>query len=258
MAKNVGFIGSIRGKVGNVVFAVSNGVQVSKAYQPVVANPKTEAQTQQRAKMALAGRLNSILPYAAIDGMTGENRRDKRGEFVKNIVRNATVFGGSSAKIEPELVMMSRGQVVREAHAVALSVARVQDFSRLADITVTLTGYVETIGQRPAGYGERIVIVAIDADTSNYDKAQTTIANLPTVGQPATTTIRMSLSGNVANFTFYAYIIPFMIASDTLPSSYSYLGNDNGIVVVVDNEVRSYPIEYGDSYMAASAVVESA
>lgn len=54
MAKNVGLIGGLRGKIGNVVFSTRRGVEISRAYQPVVANPKSARQQLSRAKLSLA------------------------------------------------------------------------------------------------------------------------------------------------------------------------------------------------------------
>lgn len=54
MAKNVGLIGGLTGKLGNTVNSVRRGVQISRVYQPVVANPKTKRQQLSRAKLALA------------------------------------------------------------------------------------------------------------------------------------------------------------------------------------------------------------
>lgn len=57
MAKGLGIIGNFKGKVGNVVgynLKDSNNKQTQglRAYQPVVRNPKTSRQAEQRAKMA--------------------------------------------------------------------------------------------------------------------------------------------------------------------------------------------------------------
>ena len=57
MAKGLGIIGNFKGKVGNIVgynLKDSNNKQTQglRAYQPVVRNPKTAQQAEQRAKMA--------------------------------------------------------------------------------------------------------------------------------------------------------------------------------------------------------------
>lgn len=45
---NAGILGQFTGKIGNVVGAVSRGVQTTRVYQPIVNNPKTAKQIQQR------------------------------------------------------------------------------------------------------------------------------------------------------------------------------------------------------------------
>lgn len=54
MAKAVGLIGGLKGKVGNTVFRTRRGVQIASVYQPTVLNPKTKRQQLSRAKMAAA------------------------------------------------------------------------------------------------------------------------------------------------------------------------------------------------------------
>lgn len=57
MAKGIGLIGNFKGKVGNTVgykLSASNtgNTQGIRVYQPIVRNPKTSAQAEQRAKLA--------------------------------------------------------------------------------------------------------------------------------------------------------------------------------------------------------------
>ena len=54
MAKGNMFIGNGSGKVGNLVVATRAGEQITRVYQPRVANPKTYSQMLQRAKFANA------------------------------------------------------------------------------------------------------------------------------------------------------------------------------------------------------------
>lgn len=57
MAKGIGLIGNFKGKVGNMVGYKNSGsntanTQGIRVYQPIVKNPKTAAQAEQRAKLA--------------------------------------------------------------------------------------------------------------------------------------------------------------------------------------------------------------
>lgn len=55
--KLTGITGTGSGKLGSSVFAVNSGVQLVRQYQPVVSNPSTVAQVEQRAKLKLASQL---------------------------------------------------------------------------------------------------------------------------------------------------------------------------------------------------------
>lgn len=76
--KLVGITGTGTGKLGSSVFAVNSGVQIVRQYQPVVANPSTPAQVEQRAKLKLASQLARDLKGSiaiAKDGIvTARNR----------------------------------------------------------------------------------------------------------------------------------------------------------------------------------------
>jgi len=50
MAKLVGLVGSIVNKAGTFVFSTWKGIQVARAYQPNVSNPRSAGQTAQRTK----------------------------------------------------------------------------------------------------------------------------------------------------------------------------------------------------------------
>lgn len=55
--KLTGITGTGTGRLGSSVFAVNSGVQIVRQYQPVVANPSTVGQVEQRAKLKLASQL---------------------------------------------------------------------------------------------------------------------------------------------------------------------------------------------------------
>lgn len=64
MAKNVGLIGSVRGKLGNAVFYTRAGRQCSRVYQPEVRNPQTKRQMTSREKMAAV--VDALKPFANV------------------------------------------------------------------------------------------------------------------------------------------------------------------------------------------------
>lgn len=80
-----------RGRTGGQVYRVRAGEQIVTAYQPSVSNPRTDAQLQQRAKLALAGKLSSILLDEMIYGLAS-SRTDRRAALLSNITSKATAI----------------------------------------------------------------------------------------------------------------------------------------------------------------------
>lgn len=89
MAKTPMGLGQFSGKVGGVVFAVYNGEQIVRQYQPKVMNPKSRGQQLQRAKGNLVGRISQIVPWQILEGM-GQNRRERRANFLRVALNRAS------------------------------------------------------------------------------------------------------------------------------------------------------------------------
>lgn len=243
MAKNVGLIGSLQGKLGNAVFYVSNGVQVSRVYQPVVANPNTSLQIAQRAKMALAGRLSKITPIVALAGLGGDNKRIRRGEFVKELIR-ASTYSNNKAAVSFANLSLSHGglqllttqSVTRQDSAVYIrlmfSVSRSVDYSSL-----------------PVGYGLRAVVYFIDNTNSGSDFCRTEILSLPSGSTAVTTTIQAVVTrGTTANYTPVVYIIPFQATESLDGVNYSFVGDEEQTYILVDSLKSVAKLSYGDSF----------
>lgn len=87
MAKATIAFSKARGKVGGLVFRHDAGIgTVVSEYNPHPTNPRTMAQTDQRAKMNLAGQLSKVTPYAAIAGFS-TNKRKARSKFVSILLK---------------------------------------------------------------------------------------------------------------------------------------------------------------------------
>ena len=99
------------GRIGGLVFKVVNGKQVIMSYKKEVFNPRTEAQMSHRAKFALAGMINKIVPKEVLVGMSSD-RRSRRPLFTSNIVRhaNVSVTGGAvTATLDANDLVFSQG-----------------------------------------------------------------------------------------------------------------------------------------------------
>lgn len=106
MAKIYGINGVITGKLGAAVYAVRNGEQISRQYQPIVGNPQTAGQIAARAKLKLMSQLSAVMaPVIAIPKVGNVSSRNM---FVKTNYGTATYSDGQ-ANIVLESVKLTRG-----------------------------------------------------------------------------------------------------------------------------------------------------
>lgn len=117
MAKTPIGLGQFSGRVGGVVYAVQAGRQVVRAYQPIVSNPKSTAQSIQRAKGNLVGRISKITPWQILEGL-GDNKFNRRSRFLKLLMQKVTAgqAAGDPSKFNAKLsdadFVFSEGVVV--------------------------------------------------------------------------------------------------------------------------------------------------
>lgn len=113
MGKSVNVIGTIRGKVGSVVFSKGpKGETLMRSYQPQVSNPRTMPQLAQRAKVTMAGKLSKLIPINALSGLGMGSRLANRSEFNSNCLRKAVAVwqgGQYTASVLPGQLEFSRG-----------------------------------------------------------------------------------------------------------------------------------------------------
>lgn len=177
MAKIFGLNGIIRGRQGNNVFSVQNGVQVLKQYQPAVANPRSDGQTIQRTKFALAGKMSGATPTVALSGMIGGNARDKRARFVELLLRATSVTSsetGYRAAVPLADVLYSEGSLATYS-SVSSVTAVWAGTSIIAQNNITVTISMGQISNnRPAGYSELYVVALYDSETNNLEVVQAT------------------------------------------------------------------------------------
>lgn len=211
MAKIFGLNGVLRGRQGNNVFSVQNGTQVVKAYQPVVANPRTLGQREQRSKFALAGKFSSATPSDALVGMRGGNPRERRANFVKNLVRNAsTRLSGSNviASVPFEAVKFSEGSLGVYSYIPTITAQWSGSASR-ENVRVTISA-MSLPNIVPEGYGERIVVALFDPVTYALDQLDTAIRS-------AVASDFYFRVGERRDVVVAAYVVPF-VADDSVRS----------------------------------------
>lgn len=144
------------GRVAGSVFAVRNGEVIERAYNPIVANPRTDAQLMQRAKMNLAGQISKLVGYELLNSMSMPYKGKNRTMFVRNIVNKAEsdmVGKDAVAKIAPESIIFSRGNITPVAAAGNPIVSA-------SNVSVELT---PASGIEENTYGERVVVLVYES-----------------------------------------------------------------------------------------------
>lgn len=106
MAKQTSLFGKISGKLGAVVFSSSGGETISREYNPHVANPSTQAQVDQRARMKLMSQLSAAL--SPVLAMTKDGLVSKRNKFTKINFPASYALNGT-AQITYENVQITEG-----------------------------------------------------------------------------------------------------------------------------------------------------
>lgn len=243
MGKAPNGLGKFSGKVGGVVFAISNGEQIVRAYQPVVSNPKSSLQLVQRAKGNLTGRISSFVPRTAIAGL-GNNNRERRAEFLRNILRNAVVTqssGNYNAKIADENVLFSKGST-------QISVSLSSIVANAEGVIINLTGAsAEAI--TPADYAAlqtRLVCMVYDSTTQDLVEVVTKIANKPSLGSTQSTFIPFLKQGG---YIVVVYAIPMSTADGSAISISTDLANksDADIAAMLSANQSAVIFKYGYS-----------
>lgn len=96
-----GFVGKGSGKLGSSVFAISGGEQIVREYNPRVANPNTDAQVEQRAKLKLMSQLAAALAPGL--GFKKMGLISARNQFIAKNIGLCTYANGEAHAVLPQL-----------------------------------------------------------------------------------------------------------------------------------------------------------
>lgn len=236
-----GLFTPVTGRVGGLVYFYRDGKQVQRILVKP-RNPRSAAQVANRLKFALAGRLSGVVPAEALEGMPGANKVQRRGRFAKEVMRAAVVEGGT-ASIGYEDVVFSEGSLALLNSHGATAVESSYSIRKL-DITTTWRH------ELPAGYGERFVVVLVNAGTSQYDYVETGLLEMPSEGGSTTRRVEFFVGDHISTYQALVYVYPFAYDGSVRGDmSVSYLGT-TGTGVSVDletGEVVSGGLVYGRS-----------
>lgn len=116
MGKQTSMWGKTTGKVGGLVYATAGGEQIVREYNPNVANPSTQAQVDQRARMKLMSQLSAAL--SPVLAMTKDGLISKRNKFTKLNFPASYALNGT-AQITYENVQITEGNTALPAFIVS-------------------------------------------------------------------------------------------------------------------------------------------
>lgn len=106
MAKQTSLFGKVSGKLGAVVFSTSGGETISREYNPNVANPSTQEQVNQRARMKLMSQLSASLANVIV--MPKSGLVSSRNKFTKKNFRYSYASDGVS-QVSYENIQLTEG-----------------------------------------------------------------------------------------------------------------------------------------------------
>ena len=250
MARIYGLNGTLRGRQGNNVFAVQNGTQIVRAYQPVVANPRTSAQQLIRARFSLAGKISGFTPSFAVSGMRGNSARSRRAAFVSALSKAATavaIQGGYQAILPFVNFTFSQGSIAKWSQDITPTAALAAN----GQITVTVPG-MTTITGFPSGYRELVVVGLFDSVGSPLDNVQARVHS-----SSGSDVFRFH-QNTPSNAVAAVWICPFVPQTNVAGVSAGNVGvtDDNtGAVLSTANDTRIAASEWGDTYFISAITI---
>ena len=205
MAKTPIGLGQFSGRVGGVVYAVQAGRQVVRAYQPVVSNPKSTAQSIQRSKGNLVGRISKITPWQMLEGL-GDNKFNRRSRFLRLLLRKVTAGQAAgdpskfNAKLEDRDFVFSEGNVI-------------PIYTYGSELSVTTTSVVATLSpatgaspEQRAAQGILLALVLKNSTRGWYEVQYRFLTPSDLEGSTTTVTFNHRSEGE---YTAVLYFAPF-------------------------------------------------
>ena len=193
------------GRVAGSVFAVRNGEVIERAYNPLVANPRTDAQLMQRAKMNLAGQISKLVDFELLIPMSMPYKGKNRTMFVRNIINkseSSMVGKDAVAKINPADIIFSRGSVTPVASAAAPVVTA-------NSVILALT---PASGIERNTYGERVVVLVYESAEAQVPMGAFTGEALLSADDPTSIEVPIPFGMGTGN-VLAVYRVPYRVAN---------------------------------------------
>lgn len=181
MAKALGLIGNFKGKLGNTVgysLKDSNNKQTQgvRVYQPVVRNPKTAAQAEQRAKLAPINATYRALKMVIDRGQEGKAYGNKsRLAWLSAAMKafDGGWFEKGAAIVVPAWVPLTKGSLPKVDIAVVQNgavqmpvpnIAGTESIATIGDLSTLILNHITNMKE-----GDQITFVGIKATTSGIN-----------------------------------------------------------------------------------------
>lgn len=208
MAKQTSLFGKISGKLGAVVFSTTGGETISREYNPSVANPSTQAQVNQRARMKLMSQLSATL--SPVLAMTKDGLVSKRNKFTKLNFPASYALNGV-AQVTYENVQITEGNTSLPA--------------LLAEGNVTQSGMIigASLSSNPSATINRVVYCLFKKSNEGkleYISSQIITQRLSEVGQ-------FFFNANFEHLPVAEYVVFAYGMSDTSERATASYGNLN-------------------------------
>lgn len=180
MAKGIGLIGNFRGKVGNMVgynLKDSNNKQTQgvRVYQPIVKNPKTYGQAEQRAKLAPINATYRALKMIIDRGQEGKAYGNKsRLAWLSAAMKafNGGWFEKGAAIKAPAIVPLTKGSLPNITGVTISEIGIVLDDGPLEGTTFSTIGAlsVALLAANPKfKSGDQITFVGVGSDSQSFN-----------------------------------------------------------------------------------------
>lgn len=165
MGKLTSLNGKVVGKIGAVVYSTNAGQIIAREYNPNVANPSTEKQVNQRAKLKLMSQLAATL--APVIVIPKEGLKSSRNLFIKKNMGNAYAENGV-AQITYENVQLTNGRagipgiVATRSQQSGISIA----LEERADAAISRVVYImyKKTSENTLQYVQSIIVEAAGAE----------------------------------------------------------------------------------------------
>ena len=108
MGKLTNLNGKATGKIGSIVYSVSGGQQIAREYQPIVANPNTQPQVENRSKLKLLSQLSAN--YSGSIAIRKVGMISGRNQFISTNYPQA-VINGSAVDVNLNRVQLTKSNV---------------------------------------------------------------------------------------------------------------------------------------------------